>query len=96
MTEPAEKTVAGDVLPDCRHRHAWWLMDARGHAHRIAREMGHVTIDDVRDVCPPPKFADPRVMGAVFKGGTFTRIGWRGSLRTRCHGRPIGIFVLKT
>ena len=89
-------TFTAEVLPDFSRRHAFWLAEAREHAQRIAREKGRVTIDDVRAVCPPPKFSDPRVMGAVFKQPHFTRIGWRCSTRAKCHGRPIGIFTLSS
>ena len=89
-----ENIFHDEIAPDCEKRHGFWLAEAREHATRIAREKGRVTIDDVRLVCPPPKYADPRVMGAVLKQPHFTHIGWRRSTRAKCHGRHIGIFTL--
>jgi len=72
-----------------------WLELARGHARRIAREQGEVTIDQVRSVCPPPDGCDPRIMGSVFSRRDFERVDFRASRREACHGRPIGVFRLK-
>ncbi len=72
-----------------------WLMTARNLAEAIAIEKGTVTVNDVREACPPPDDDDPRVMGGVFRDKRFTRIGYRNSRRRACHGRPIGIFALR-
>ncbi len=72
-----------------------WMKAARGAARKAALEKGRVTIDDVRAVCPPPPDADPRIMGAVFAGGEFVRMGFEASSRAACHGRPIGVFQLR-
>ena len=72
-----------------------WLEQARAHARRIAREQGEVTIDDVRDLCPPPEDCDPRIMGSVFLARDFERFDFRASARKACHGRPIGVFRLR-
>ena len=75
--------------------HDVWIAQARLAARRIACEEGAVTINDVREVCPPPEEADPRIMGAVFNGGEFVRVGFEVSSRRSCHGRMIGVFRLK-
>ena len=72
-----------------------WITCARDVARRIAGEKGQVTIDDVRALCPPPDSADPRIMGAVFAGNRFERIGFIASQRDACHGRTIGVFKLR-
>jgi len=72
-----------------------WIGQARDVARRIAGEKGQVTIDDVRALCPPPDSADPRIMGAVFAGNRFERIGFIASQRDACHGRTIGVFKLR-
>jgi hypothetical protein len=72
-----------------------WIAQARAQARRIAAEKGQVTINDVRDVCPPPDGADPRIMGSVFVKRDFVRVGFAASGREACHGRPIGVFKLR-
>jgi hypothetical protein len=72
-----------------------WLMQARSAARSIAMKRGSVTIDEVREHCPPPDDADPRVMGAVFKRDEFELIDYIESRRKACHGRHIGIFRLR-
>lgn len=73
-----------------------WLDSARMAARQIAQKKGEVTIDDVREVCAPPDDCDPRIMGAVFHNREFVRTGFMSSGRQACHGRPIGIFQLRT
>lgn len=41
-----------------------------------------------------PEGTDPRILGAVFKGGRFRVIGYRKSAREESNGRPIAIFKL--
>ena len=52
-----------------------------------------ITINDIRDVCPPPPSIDPRALGAVFKGkeGKWRVVGYERS--KRAHMRPIAIFT---
>lgn len=70
---------------------AEWLATARDAAFRLYRRLERpITIDDLRAECPPPEWADPRVMGAVFSG--WTPVGFTNSRRRTCHGRPIRLF----
>lgn len=72
------------------HRAAWLAM-ARFSALMLYRRLGRpISIDDVRGECPPPAWADPRVMGAVFRG--WNAVGFMNSRRRACHGRPIRLF----
>lgn len=71
-----------------------WIARARGFAVGIAAQRGRVTIDDVREVCPPPAGADPRIMGNVFKGGAFELAGHEPSKRKECHRRPVAVYRL--
>jgi hypothetical protein len=72
-----------------------WVVRARAAARRIASDKGDVTINDVREICPPPEGADPRILGAVFQKAEFVRVGFAVSERRACHGRMIGVFRLK-
>ena len=72
-----------------------YLSDARDAARRLLAERDSITIDHVREVCPPPKGIDPRVMGAVFKHADFEATGeFVLSSRATCHRRPIQKFRL--
>lgn len=84
------------ILPLQEETHGPWIEKARVVARQLARERGAVTIDDVREVCPPPAGVDGRVMGAVFRPRKdWECVDYRKSWRRECHGRPVGIFVLR-
>lgn len=84
------------VLPIQEEQHGPWIDRARETALRLVRKYGVVTIDDVRDHCPPPEGIDPRVMGAVFKPKRMWEcVDYRKSWRRENHSRPIGIWKLK-
>jgi hypothetical protein len=72
-----------------------YLSEARDAARKLLSERESITIDHVREVCPPPKGIDPRVMGAVFKHADFEPTGeYVQSGRNTCHRRPIMRFKL--
>jgi extradiol dioxygenase family protein len=85
-----------DVLPLFEeHRAADWLTEGRAAARRIGIAKGEATINDVREVCPPPAGIDPRAMGAVFRTPDWESVGYQRSNRATCHNRPICIFRFK-
>lgn len=81
-----------DVLPHLEERRADWLARARRVALELAKDGRLITVDDVRQVCPPPPDADPRVMGAIFAGKDWECVDYFRSGRRACHNRPIGLF----
>lgn len=52
-----------------------------------------VTVDDVREVCPPPEGVDGRVMGAILREPEWIKSGYVNSSRKISHRRPISQFV---
>jgi hypothetical protein len=95
MSEGAGTIFQDDVPLRGNGDHGDWIAQARLAARRIAAEQGAVTINDVREICPPPTEADPRIMGSVFKTDAFVRVGFQVSSRRSCHGRMIGVFRLR-
>ena len=72
-----------------------YLTLARDAARKLLAERPSITINDVREVCPPPADIDPRVMGAVFRHADFEATGeFVLSSRATCHRRPIQRFTL--
>lgn len=91
----ATMTEAMILLQECRKG---FISLARKVAIQIAMNRGDrtITIDDVREQCPPPGNIDPRVMGAVFsEPDVWEFVGFERSARTVCHKRPISRFRLK-
>jgi hypothetical protein len=72
-----------------------YLTKARTIARELLQVRDFVTIDDIRELCPPPTGIDPRVMGAVFNRADFEGVGYIQSQRKECHKRPIQKFTLK-
>ena len=74
-----------------------YLAKARNVAFLLYRERGSpITVDDVREIAPPPADLDPRVMGAIFRSPDWKRIGYVQSRRKECHHRLIAEFVLRS
>ena len=67
-----------------------YLAEARLAADALANERGIITVNDVREMCPPPANIDPRVMGAIFKSKAWQKVGYMSS--SRAHMRPIAMF----
>ena len=80
------------VLPLFEENRSQFLERARAAATDLWwSRQEPLTIDDIREVCPPPESMDPRVMGAVFAG--WQKVGYTNSRRRECHGRPIAQFI---
>jgi hypothetical protein len=69
-----------------------WLSEARAVAERLGEDGRLVTVNDVRDQCPPPPDVDPRVMGALLRKPQWELVNYVRSTRSTCHGRPVGQF----
>lgn len=88
----AEKQHALDLFED--HRAAY-LERARWWAVHLANMHGQVSTDELWEMCPVPEEFDPRVLGAVFRGKKWERVGQKLSRRPVCHGRPVTIWRLR-
>ncbi|MEL6758223.1 MAG: hypothetical protein AAFP81_17460, partial [Pseudomonadota bacterium] len=70
-----------------------YLARARATARLLLESRDEITINDVREHCPPPPHWDGRVLGAVFKHPDFESTGRIvKSNRSTCHKRPIQLF----
>lgn len=70
-----------------------YLAKARATARRLLETRDEITINDVREHCPPPPHWDGRVLGAVFNHKDFESTGRIvKSTRDACHKRPIQLF----
>ena len=83
------------VLPLFEQHRAEWLAEARMVALKLGEQQAEVTINDVREISPPPPDIDPRVMGAVFLRRDWVLIRHERSNRATCHNRPVGVFTRK-
>ena len=84
------KDEALDALEQARWE---YLIEARAAADRLWKSRGDktfITINDVREECPPPPDIDPKVMGAVFNTKNWKPIGFM--LSKRAHGRAIRVW----
>lgn len=73
-----------------------YLANARNVAKEIAvNGNGTCTVNQVREVLPPPDGIDGRVMGAIFNKSDWQNMGYVSSDRGVCHKRPIALFRYK-
>ena len=71
-----------------------YLAQARYAANKLySSGKKELTVNDIREICPPPASVDPRVMGAIFSRKIWKVISYRPS--KRAHMRPIAVFTKK-
>jgi hypothetical protein len=83
------------VQPRFEEYRAAFLAAARAVALELGRPGKPITINDVRERITVPPDIDPRVMGAVFRTDDWVNVGYVGSARRVCHGRPVAQFQLR-
>lgn len=81
-----------EVAKFCPAAGAQWLADARATAARICAENGEVTADDVWNACRPPENVDGRLLGPVFAGKEWEKIGETRSERGNNNNRYIAVW----
>ena len=86
--------VAKAVRSKSSNSNQVYLAKARQAAHKLAQQKGFVTSDDVVNVVGMPNA--PSVVGSIFKGNGFVKVGYTPSTRTSTHGREIGGWRLKS
>ena len=74
---------------------AEWLTKARETASKLLEDQYAITIEDVLEVTPLPKYLHRNTIGNVFKTDDFKPIGWLPSKRTAMHGRPVRNWTMK-
>lgn len=97
------KTLRDEALERFQDRERTWIKRARQRMHdllvehhRMGRLDHEVCSDDVWMLCPPPADCHPSVMGPVFRGGVFVKVGWRASKRPSAHARMISTYRLRS
>lgn len=91
----AEQIDLVDWLETFEMTRPQYLAKARATARLLLQSRDEITINDVREHCPPPANWDGRVLGAVFNHKDFESTGRIvKSNRDTCHKRPIQLFRL--
>ena len=74
-----------------------YLAKARSTAEYIARTQGEVSINEVRRVLgAPPPSVNPNVLGAVFRGKHWRKVGHTQTTHAEGHARTVGVYVYVT
>lgn len=99
---PNGEQLRDEALEGFEQRESRWLARARARMVELVWErrklfggLANVSSDDVWKFCPPPADCHPSVMGPVFRGGLFVKVGYRASKRPSAHARMISIYILK-
>lgn len=71
-----------------------WLEGARVTARRLLRERMKITIEDVLDVFPRPKYLHRNITGSVFQHEAFQAIGYTNAKKPSSNGRVIRFWSL--
>lgn len=66
-----------------------WLEGARHAARQLLRRKPNITIEDVLDIYPRPKYLHQNITGKVFQSEMFHPIGYTPAKKLSSHGRVI-------
>lgn len=72
-----------------------YLSHCRDIAERLYNLYGPLTIDQVREQCPPPQIFNAKVLGAVFNTEKWQKRGYEPTKIKSSHGRLVAIWELK-
>jgi hypothetical protein len=74
---------------------AEYLAHCRDVAERLYNLHGPISIDQVREQCPPPEMFNAKVLGAVFLTEKWQKRGYEPTKIKSSHGRLVAIWELK-
>lgn len=83
------------ALDGLEGKYSDFLTRARHVAQSIAEREGEVSADDIREVLSIPVDIHPSVMGSLFRGPQWKRIGYRPSSQPQRKGGTIGVWRLR-
>lgn len=84
----------GLALDGLEGKYPDFLARARHVAQGIAERRGEVTADDVREILAIPVGIHPSVMGSLFRGSQWRRIGYQSSSQPQRKAGVIGVWEL--
>jgi hypothetical protein len=87
----AFKTAQLDIFEQRDHE---FLERCRTLARMVCRERGQVSINDIRAIITVPPGVHPSVLGAVFRGKEFVRVGYTEASHPEAHSRVVRVYRL--
>jgi len=71
-----------------------WIQEARQIAQKLLLNRGQITIEDLLEVHPLPKYIKKNLLGRVFQDDIFQAVGYTKARRTMAKGHIIRIWEL--
>ena len=71
-----------------------WLDGARKVAYDLLKRRSTITIEDVLELYPLPKYLHRNTIGKVFQNEWFQHVGYTSSKRRISHGRTIRLWSI--
>jgi len=89
MNNTLQPQTAQDLFQSSREQ---WLTIARRVALDLLKTRHTITIEDVLDISPRPKYLHRNTTGSVFKDERFSPVGYTTSKRLISHSRVIRLW----
>lgn len=90
------RQIRDSVLDDLEKRRWAYIKRAREFAVDFARRWGVVSINNVREGCPPPADVPPAALGAVFKErNVWQVVSFCLAEHPAAHARVVRVYKLK-
>ena len=71
-----------------------WLQEARQIAQKLLLTRGSITIEDLTEVHPLPKYIKKNFLGRVFRDDVFQKAGYTNARRTMARGHALRVWEL--
>lgn len=91
---PQGRAVKERQLDIFEQRDHEFLERCRSLARLICRERGQVSINDIREFITVPPGVHPSVLGGVFRGKEFKRVGYTEATHPEAHARVVRVYQL--
>ena len=90
------RQIRDRILDDLEQRRWAYIKQAREFAVDFARRWGVVSINNVREGCPPPADVPPAALGAVFKErNVWQVVSFCLAEHPAAHARVVRVYKLK-
>jgi hypothetical protein len=94
-SDPTGKQLKQAALDGLEAARQDYVLEAREFAVQYAKQRGEISINEIRECCPPPADINPAVLGAILRGKQWEPVGYTTAKHPDAHARVIRTYRWK-